>query len=159
MWLDVPSCPSCLSFFLFYSFFTHIHMYFPSPSLPSLGLIMIGVIIGARKVGINPDNVATPIAASLGDLITLSLLAGLSSTLYEYIGNTDSLFIHSQAEWVCVCVFVVLFKSRYPIVYPIFQSRDISTSFSVWKYKPMYSHEENVRTCQFSVIPHVLIVS
>lgn len=48
---------------------------------------MIGVIIGSRKVGINPDNVATPIAASLGDLITLSLLAGVSSTLYEYIGE------------------------------------------------------------------------
>ncbi|XP_073327063.1 solute carrier family 41 member 1-like [Pagrus major] len=51
----------------------------------SLGLVMIGVIIGSRKVGINPDNVATPIAASLGDLITLSLLAGVSSTLYEHI--------------------------------------------------------------------------
>lgn len=51
----------------------------------SLGLVMIGVIIGSRKVGINPDNVATPIAASLGDLITLSLLAGVSSTLYQYI--------------------------------------------------------------------------
>lgn len=48
---------------------------------------MIGVIVGSRKVGINPDNVATPIAASLGDLITLSLLAGVSSTLYEYIGE------------------------------------------------------------------------
>ncbi|KAM3617932.1 uncharacterized protein V6R79_012868 [Siganus canaliculatus] len=51
----------------------------------SLGLVMIGVIVGSRKVGINPDNVATPIAASLGDLITLSLLAGVSSTLYEYM--------------------------------------------------------------------------
>uniref|UniRef100_A0A3B4DE24 Solute carrier family 41 member n=1 Tax=Pygocentrus nattereri TaxID=42514 RepID=A0A3B4DE24_PYGNA len=50
----------------------------------SLGLVMIGVIIGSRKVGINPDNVATPIAASLGDLITLSLLAGVSSTLFNY---------------------------------------------------------------------------
>uniref|UniRef100_A0A8C0GFN9 Solute carrier family 41 member n=1 Tax=Chelonoidis abingdonii TaxID=106734 RepID=A0A8C0GFN9_CHEAB len=48
----------------------------------SLGLVMIGVIIGARKVGINPDNVATPIAASLGDLITLSLLAGISNVKY-----------------------------------------------------------------------------
>ena len=48
---------------------------------------MIGVIIGSRKVGINPDNVATPIAASLGDLITLSLLATVSTVLYEYIGE------------------------------------------------------------------------
>uniref|UniRef100_A0A6J0VDB5 Solute carrier family 41 member n=1 Tax=Pogona vitticeps TaxID=103695 RepID=A0A6J0VDB5_9SAUR len=51
----------------------------------TLGLVMIGVILGARKVGINPDNVATPIAASLGDLITLSLLAGISSTLFKHI--------------------------------------------------------------------------
>uniref|UniRef100_A0A8D0B071 Solute carrier family 41 member n=1 Tax=Salvator merianae TaxID=96440 RepID=A0A8D0B071_SALMN len=51
----------------------------------SLGLVMIGVILGARKVGINPDNVATPLAASLGDLITLSLLAAISSTLFKYI--------------------------------------------------------------------------
>ncbi|XP_072571528.1 solute carrier family 41 member 1-like [Paramormyrops kingsleyae] len=48
-----------------------------------LGLVMVGVIIGSRKVGVNPDNVATPIAASLGDLITLSLLAGVSSTLFR----------------------------------------------------------------------------
>ncbi|KAF7658837.1 hypothetical protein LDENG_00007110 [Lucifuga dentata] len=48
-----------------------------------LGLIMIGVIVASRKVGINPDNVATPIAASLGDLITLSLLAGISTGLYK----------------------------------------------------------------------------
>lgn len=64
-----------------------ITSYFPMTPPPSVGLVMIGVIIGSRKVGINPDNVATPIAASLGDLITLSLLAGVSSTLYEYIGE------------------------------------------------------------------------
>ncbi|MED6239831.1 hypothetical protein ATANTOWER_011817 [Ataeniobius toweri] len=52
-----------------------------------LGLIMIGVIVASRKVGINPDNVATPIAASLGDLITLSLLAGISTGLYKELGN------------------------------------------------------------------------
>ncbi|XP_076609360.1 solute carrier family 41 member 1-like [Chaetodon auriga] len=50
----------------------------------SLGLVMVAVIIGSRKVGINPDNVATPIAASLGDLITLSLLAGVSSLFFCY---------------------------------------------------------------------------
>ncbi|XP_033483489.1 solute carrier family 41 member 1-like [Epinephelus lanceolatus] len=50
----------------------------------SLGVVMVAVIIGSRKVGINPDNVATPIAASLGDLITLSLLAGVSSLLFCY---------------------------------------------------------------------------
>uniref|UniRef100_A0A8D2ZYQ3 Solute carrier family 41 member n=1 Tax=Scophthalmus maximus TaxID=52904 RepID=A0A8D2ZYQ3_SCOMX len=67
----------------------------------SLGLVMIGVIIGSRKVGINPDNVATPIAASLGDLITLSLLAGVSTTLYNHI---DTWYL---APLVCL-VFLAL---------------------------------------------------
>lgn len=56
------------------------------------GLVMIAVITGSKKVGINPDNVATPIAASLGDLITLFLLAGISSTLYDHRGED----IHSN---------------------------------------------------------------
>jgi len=34
-----------------------------------LGVIMICVILFSRHLGINPDNVATPIAASLGDLV------------------------------------------------------------------------------------------
>lgn len=67
----------------------------------SLGLVMIGVIIGSRKVGINPDNVATPIAASLGDLITLSLLAGISSTLFKYI---DVVYL---SPLICA-IFIVL---------------------------------------------------
>lgn len=48
---------------------------------------MIGVIIGSRKVGINPDNVATPIAASLGDLIALALLSSISTGLYQELGE------------------------------------------------------------------------
>ncbi|XP_041439812.1 solute carrier family 41 member 1 isoform X2 [Xenopus laevis] len=52
-----------------------------------LGLIMIGVIIGSKKLGINPDNVATPIAASLGDLVTLTLLSGISCGLYKEMKN------------------------------------------------------------------------
>ncbi|KAL7891556.1 hypothetical protein AOLI_G00010320 [Acnodon oligacanthus] len=50
----------------------------------TLGLVMVGVITGSRKVGVNPDNVATPIAASLGDLITLSLLAGIGRFFFQF---------------------------------------------------------------------------
>ncbi|XP_043978250.1 solute carrier family 41 member 1-like isoform X1 [Gambusia affinis] len=50
----------------------------------ALGLVVVAVIIGSRKLGVNPDNVATPIAASLGDIITLSLLAGVSSFFFTY---------------------------------------------------------------------------
>jgi len=40
-----------------------------------LGLVMLAVIAVSRRYNVNPDNVATPIAAALGDLVTLSLLA------------------------------------------------------------------------------------
>ncbi|XP_047598152.1 solute carrier family 41 member 2 isoform X1 [Lutra lutra] len=51
------------------------------------GIIMVGVIVGSKKTGINPDNVATPIAASFGDLITLAILAWISQGLYSCLDN------------------------------------------------------------------------
>ncbi|XP_036594383.1 solute carrier family 41 member 3 [Trichosurus vulpecula] len=50
-----------------------------------LGILMICVVLGARRIGINPDNIATPIAAMLGDVVSLCILAGISSFLYRYI--------------------------------------------------------------------------
>ena len=52
-----------------------------------LGTIMIGVIIGSNWCRINPDNVATPIAASLGDLVTLGLLSLLAQGFYNAGGE------------------------------------------------------------------------
>lgn len=52
-----------------------------------LGMIMVAVIMFSRWVKINPDNVATPIAASLGDLTTLALLSWIASMLFEAIGQ------------------------------------------------------------------------
>uniref|UniRef100_UPI00358DF8F6 solute carrier family 41 member 1 n=1 Tax=Myxine glutinosa TaxID=7769 RepID=UPI00358DF8F6 len=65
-----------------------------------LGIIMVGVIMCSKRMGINPDNVATPIAASLGDLITLSLLAGISSGLHLEMA-------HSKAASPLVFVFFI----------------------------------------------------
>ncbi|XP_076620222.1 solute carrier family 41 member 1-like [Colletes latitarsis] len=50
-----------------------------------LGLVMVTVILLSKRMKINPDNVATPIAASLGDLTTLALLSGIASVLYGAI--------------------------------------------------------------------------
>ena len=44
---------------------------------------MVAVISLSRRFCVNPDNVATPIAAALGDLVTLSLLAGVASLLHS----------------------------------------------------------------------------
>ena len=64
---------------------------------------MVGVILLSRKCNINPDNVATPIAASLGDLTTLGLLAWIASVLYNAKGewryvrvNCVNIFQHTE---------------------------------------------------------------
>ncbi|XP_050450141.1 solute carrier family 41 member 1-like isoform X2 [Cataglyphis hispanica] len=54
-----------------------------------LGLITAGVIVFSRHCNINPDNVATPIAASLGDITSLTLLSWIATVLYESIDKQD----------------------------------------------------------------------
>lgn len=48
---------------------------------------MIFVIFLSRRIHVNPDNVATPIAASLGDITTLGLLAYIARFLYSGTGK------------------------------------------------------------------------
>lgn len=47
-----------------------------------LASVMILVIVMCQRLRMNPDNVATPVAASLGDVITLALLAGFATLLH-----------------------------------------------------------------------------
>jgi solute carrier family 41 len=52
------------------------------------------VVYFSVRFKINPDNVATPIAAALGDLVTLSLFSGIGSLLYYCISHAVcSLFV------------------------------------------------------------------
>ncbi|CAL1287765.1 unnamed protein product [Larinioides sclopetarius] len=73
-----------------------------------LGCVMVGVVICSRKCHINPDNVATPIAASLGDLTTLSLLAGICNVLFRKLDSPRfaisviSLFMLLLPFWIVV---------------------------------------------------------
>ena len=46
-------------------------------------------------MNVNPDNVATPIAASLGDLVTLAILAYTSSSIHE-LSTIDDPLAHDQ---------------------------------------------------------------
>uniref|UniRef100_A0AAY4C6K6 Solute carrier family 41 member n=1 Tax=Denticeps clupeoides TaxID=299321 RepID=A0AAY4C6K6_9TELE len=87
-----------------------------------LGLIMIGVIIASRKVGINPDNVATPIAASLGDLITLALLALPSAGYNDYVNPLVCVFFVALTPiWVLIARKIpstkeVLYSGWEPVI-------------------------------------------
>ncbi|GFQ83686.1 solute carrier family 41 member 1 [Trichonephila clavata] len=66
-----------------------------------LGSITLAVVILSHKFNINPDNVATPIAASLGDVTTLGILAAISSYLYKMKEN----YIPSS---IIIGIFIVL---------------------------------------------------
>ena len=49
------------------------------------GVVMVTVIVVLRKLRINPDNVATPVAGSLGDLTVTAVLAFFASVFYKYL--------------------------------------------------------------------------
>ncbi|EYB95826.1 hypothetical protein Y032_0155g3042 [Ancylostoma ceylanicum] len=65
-----------------------------------LGLLMIGVVIMARKFKVNPDNITTPVAASLGDVSTLFILLGIGSVLLR---------IREQYCWVLVLALLCFY--------------------------------------------------
>ncbi|KAJ8249984.1 hypothetical protein COCON_G00232000 [Conger conger] len=78
------------------------------------GTIMVGVIVGSKKTGINPDNVATPIAASFGDLITLAILAWISQGLYVCLDThpyVSSLVCGLFLSLTPVCIVI---SSKHP---------------------------------------------
>lgn len=80
-----------------------------------LGMVMILVIVVSRKVNINPDNIATPIAASLGDLTTLALLSWIASLLYRTIGMSvvlPTFIIVVGAIIVPLCGYIA-YKNQY----------------------------------------------
>lgn len=43
----------------------------------------------AQKMEWNPDNVATPLAASVGDVVAISLFSGIASYLHDHWGNSS----------------------------------------------------------------------
>ncbi|XP_041349862.1 solute carrier family 41 member 1-like [Gigantopelta aegis] len=113
-----------------------------------LGLIMVAVILCSRKFNINPDNVATPIAASLGDLITLSLLAAVATLLYNAIGKQVWLaptvivvFLVLIPLWVVISIKnrytnEVIYSGWFPVLCAVFISSigGLILDFSVGHY-------------------------
>ncbi|XP_069694265.1 solute carrier family 41 member 1 [Periplaneta americana] len=62
-----------------------------------LDLVMIGVIVVAYRLHMNPDNLATPVAASIGDVVSITLLAQIASSFFRF---------HDTAYWILLVVIV-----------------------------------------------------
>uniref|UniRef100_A0A3Q3XLI8 Solute carrier family 41 member n=1 Tax=Mola mola TaxID=94237 RepID=A0A3Q3XLI8_MOLML len=78
------------------------------------GIIMVGVIIGSKWLGINPDNVATPMAASFGDLITLAFLVCFSHWFYFFIDLYPFVLYLVDLFLLCLIPLWVVIASKHP---------------------------------------------
>lgn len=51
--------------------------------------MLVAVILLSRRFHMNPDNLATPLAASIGDVVSLSVLSFIASLLFENLGMSS----------------------------------------------------------------------
>lgn len=80
-----------------------------------LDFVLVAVILLSRKLKMNPDNLATPLAASIGDVVSISLLSFIASLLFEHLDT------HLWITFVVVtCYFILLpfwvflvFRNKY----------------------------------------------
>ncbi|EDS33760.1 conserved hypothetical protein [Culex quinquefasciatus] len=68
-----------------------------------LDFVLVAVILLSNKLKMNPDNLATPLAASIGDVVSISLLSFIASLLFEHLDT------HLWITFVVVtCYFILL---------------------------------------------------
>lgn len=76
---------------------------------------MIAVIMVAHRTRMNPDNLATPLAASIGDVVSVSVLSAIASQLYLYVTNDVwILYVIIAAYFVLLPVWIcIVLKNKY----------------------------------------------
>eukprot|EP00440_Ansanella_granifera_P000031 gb/GFBE01000033.1/.p1 GENE.gb/GFBE01000033.1/~~gb/GFBE01000033.1/.p1 ORF type:complete len:509 (+),score=55.76 gb/GFBE01000033.1/:1-1527(+) len=99
-----------------------------------LSVMMISIVLMARRFGIDPDNITAPIAGMLGDFCTLGLLSGLATGFWYLPAPLfDGLFILLLVYFVvaAICGYYAC-KSEYTIEimkygwYPVLASMMLS---------------------------------
>lgn len=73
------------------------------------GSFICALVVWARQLGFDPDNMVIPIAGSLGDLTTLTLLGLLSAALLYFEGTGIATIVFLGLIILCViCMFFTL---------------------------------------------------
>ncbi|KZV90818.1 MgtE-domain-containing protein [Exidia glandulosa HHB12029] len=85
-----------------------------------LGAFMASLIIVCRRFAVDPDNIATPIAACLGDLLTLLLLALVGTALLGALTTFAPILL--AAVLIAVLIGAVVLTLRNPYVRPLLSS-------------------------------------
>lgn len=94
----------------------------------ALDLLMILVVQVSASMKINPDNVATPIASSLGDITALMLTSLLGSTLYASINSPAFFWITS----IVILVYSFLIPVWLNVAQENIHTHNVLTEFSYW---------------------------
>lgn len=53
----------------------------------TIDFVLIAVILLSQKYKVNPDNMATPLAASIGDVVSIAMLSFITSILFANLGE------------------------------------------------------------------------
>ncbi len=81
-----------------------------------LGSFMCSLIMLCRKLQLNPDNIAPPVASVLGDLVTLTLLGLISTAVYSI---SNGLLVVVLLALLAIFLFCLVTTLRNPLVRPI----------------------------------------
>lgn len=57
-------------------------------NFPVSDFVLVAVILLSNKYKVNPDNMATPLAASIGDVVSISMLSFITSILFARLGES-----------------------------------------------------------------------
>ncbi|XP_053948976.1 solute carrier family 41 member 1 isoform X2 [Anastrepha ludens] len=75
-----------------------------------LDFVLVAVILLSERYRLNPDNLATPLAASIGDVVSISCLSFIASLLFDHIKT------HLWITFVIVACYLVLLPMWVAIV-------------------------------------------
>jgi len=81
-----------------------------------LGSFMCSLVMLCRKLQLNPDNIAPPVASVLGDLVTLTLLGLISTAVYSI---SNGLLAVVLLALLAIFLFCLVTTLRNPLVRPI----------------------------------------
>ncbi|XP_017466762.1 PREDICTED: solute carrier family 41 member 1-like [Rhagoletis zephyria] len=62
-----------------------------------LDFVLVAVILLSERFNLNPDNLATPLAASIGDVVSISCFSFIASLLFDHISEYN--FVHFKTAF------------------------------------------------------------
>ncbi|KAK4871571.1 hypothetical protein RN001_015695 [Aquatica leii] len=81
-----------------------------------LDFVLTGVIVTTYKTGMNPDNFATSLAASIGDVVSLTVLSLFAKNLYKLHGEFFWMFYVITGVYVFIILpiwILIVLKNKY----------------------------------------------